>query len=329
MDHAVPLSHDQDNQQNDLPHKAAGGDSVRENNNNSSSAAQVAEHYNQRRQLGVQGRMHTKITGLRLFNNWIKSIMIRKFAYTGCRVLDLGCGKGGDLRKWAIAGISEYIGMDIAQTSVLQAQKRFEEMRNTQFSAHFFAQDCYADPLENTMRPSDYQADVISAQFCLHYAFETEKKARQMMHNVSSHLADGGVFICTIPNANWLVKRLKANHDGTRSFGNTVYCVDFAEDASRIKRFGTAYAFTLDEAVEDCTEYLVHMPTFIELAKEHGLELEYCRDFHNLFADHTNDHSSVELLRRMRVVDNDRPEISADEWEAVGIYLAVAFRKKS
>ncbi|KAJ2609306.1 mRNA cap guanine-N7 methyltransferase [Coemansia sp. RSA 1365] len=309
MDHAVSLSHDRDNQQDDLPHKAAGGDSVRENDNNN-SAAQVAEHYNQRRQLGVHGRMHTKITGLRLFNNWIKSIMIRKFAYNGCRVLDLGCGKGGDLRKWAIAGISEYIGMDIAQTSVSQAQKRFEEMRNTQFSAKFFAQDCYADPLENTMRPSDYQADVISAQFCLHYAFETEKKARQMMHNVSSHLADGGVFICTIPNANWLV-------------------VDFAEDASKIKRFGTAYAFTLDEAVEDCTEYLVHIPTFIELAKEHGLELEYCRDFHNLFADHISDYSSVELLRRMRVVDSDRPEISADEWEAVGIYLAVAFRKKS
>ncbi|KAJ2798302.1 mRNA cap guanine-N7 methyltransferase [Coemansia guatemalensis] len=317
MSYPRPSLHEKDNQRDDLPHKVAGGDSTRETSSSSSNAAQVADHYNQRRQLGVQGRMHTKITGLRLFNNWIKSIMIREYAYRGCRVLDLGCGKGGDLRKWAIAGISEYIGMDIAQTSVSQAQKRFLEIRNARFSAQFFAQDCYADPLEKTMRPPDYQADVISAQFCLHYAFETEQKARQMMRNVSSHLSDGGVFICTIPNANWLV------------FGNTVYQVDFAKDASEIKRFGTAYAFTLDEAVEDCTEYLVHMPTFVQLAREHGLELEYCRDFHNLFVDHTSQRSSVELIHRMRVVDDERPEISADEWEAVGIYLAVAFRKRS
>ncbi|KAJ2082590.1 mRNA cap guanine-N7 methyltransferase [Coemansia sp. RSA 988] len=315
----------EDNELDDLPHKPADGDDSTYNSN----AAQVADHYNQRRQLGVHNRMHTKITGLRTFNNWIKSIMIREHAYSGCRVLDLGCGKGGDLRKWAIAGISEYIGMDIAETSVEQAHKRYLDTRIARFTAKFFAQDCYADPLEKTMRPPDYQADVISAQFCLHYAFETEKKARQMMHNVSSHLANGGVFICTIPNANWLIKRLKANHDDSRSFGNTVYRVDFEKDASEIKRFGTAYAFTLDEAVEDCTEYIVHMPTFIELAKEHGLVLEYCRDFHNLFADHIKSPSSVELLHRMRVVDGDRPEISADEWEAVGIYLAVAFRKQS
>ncbi|KAJ2356504.1 mRNA cap guanine-N7 methyltransferase, partial [Coemansia sp. RSA 2618] len=109
-----------------------------------SNAEHVAEHYNQRRELGVEGRMHTMITGLRLFNNWVKSIMIRQFAYTGCRVLDLGCGKGGDLRKWSIAGISEYVGMDIAQVSVTQAQKRFGEMHNARFKARFFAQDCYA-----------------------------------------------------------------------------------------------------------------------------------------------------------------------------------------
>ncbi|KAJ1845075.1 mRNA cap guanine-N7 methyltransferase [Coemansia sp. RSA 2708] len=170
-----------------------------------SNAAHVAAHYNQRRELGVEGRMHTKITGLRLFNNWMKSILIREYAYSGCRVLDLGCGKGGDLRKWSIAGIAEYVGMDIAQVSVSQAEKRFGEMSHARFKARFFAQDCYAEPLEQTLQPPDYLADVISAQFCLHYAFETEKKARQMMHNVASHLAPNGAFICTIPNANWLV----------------------------------------------------------------------------------------------------------------------------
>ncbi|KAJ2777021.1 mRNA cap guanine-N7 methyltransferase [Coemansia javaensis] len=291
-----------------------------------SNAEDVAHHYNTRRELGTVGRLHTPITGLRLFNNWIKSLLIRKYASQGCRVLDLGCGKGGDLRKWNLSRIAEYVGMDIASVSVSQAQARYRELYNPTFTARFFAQDCYGasllfcEPLEKTLQPPDYMADVISAQFCLHYAFETEDKARQMMRNISGHLVDDGRFICTIPNANCKKRRAAG-----REFGNALYQVKFFGD--EITRFGTAYSFTLDEAVEDCTEYLVHMPTFVQLAAEHGLELEDCCGLHHMYAEHRRYHDSVELLRSMRVVDNDRPAISPDEWEAIGIYLAVVFRK--
>ncbi|KAJ1998332.1 mRNA cap guanine-N7 methyltransferase, partial [Coemansia sp. S85] len=107
------------------------------------NAQQVAEHYNTRRELGIEGRLHTKITGLRLFNNWVKSILIGMHTFRGCKVLDLGCGKGGDLRKWSYAHIGEYVGMDIAQVSVTQAQKRYTDMHNARFPARFYAQDCY------------------------------------------------------------------------------------------------------------------------------------------------------------------------------------------
>ncbi|KAJ2462158.1 mRNA cap guanine-N7 methyltransferase, partial [Coemansia sp. RSA 2322] len=180
--------------------------------------------------------------------------------------------------------------------------------------------------------PADYRADVISAQFCLHYAFETERKARQMMRNVSEHLADDGVFICTIPNANWLMKKLRATCEAPEAastslaFGNTVYHVEFAK-REPVSVYGFAYAFTLDEAVEDCTEYLVHMPSFVALAAEHGLELLYCTGFHDFYSQQIGERQNYELFQRMRVVDESRPQISADEWEAIGVYLAVAFRK--
>ncbi|KAJ2549330.1 mRNA cap guanine-N7 methyltransferase [Coemansia sp. RSA 1933] len=292
----------------------------------------VAQHYNSRRQLGVRDRMHTKITGLRVFNNWTKSVLINSHAFRGCRVLDLGCGKGGDLRKWAHANIGEFVGMDIASVSVEQAGERYNEMRRIcKFPARFYAQDCYGEPLEKTMHPPDYQADLISAQFCLHYAFESETKARQMMTNVATHLNPGGVFICTIPNANWLVK--KARSAGSRSFGNSVYNVEFAqypapEDINSVSRFGCAYSFTLDEAVDDCMEYLVHMPSFISLASEHGLELLYCRPFHAMYVESMGIPAFNDLFWKMRVVDKTRPEITQDEWEAIGIYMAVAFTKR-
>ncbi|KAJ1662965.1 mRNA cap guanine-N7 methyltransferase [Coemansia sp. RSA 1813] len=313
-----PPSHDRDENPSKL------------NNDGNAAANLVAQHYNSRRQLGVRDRLHTKITGLRIFNNWTKSVLINRHASRGSRVLDLGCGKGGDLRKWAHANIGEYVGMDIASVSVEQAQERYNEMRRIcKFPARFFAQDCYGEPLEKTMHPPDYQADLISAQFCLHYAFESETKARQMMSNVATHLAPGGAFICTIPNSNWLVK--KARSAGSKSFGNSVYSVEFAEypdTDSSIARFGCAYSFTLDEAVDDCMEYLVHMPSFVSLAQEHGLELLYCRPFHSMYVESMADPAYSGLFWKMRVVEESRPEITPDEWEAIGIYMAVAFVKK-
>jgi hypothetical protein len=38
-------------------------------------------------------------------------------------------------------------------------------------------------------------------QFCMHYAFETEEKVRQMLENATKYLKPGGVFLGTIPNA--------------------------------------------------------------------------------------------------------------------------------
>ncbi|KAJ1797256.1 mRNA cap guanine-N7 methyltransferase [Coemansia sp. RSA 2399] len=322
-DHALDPSRHRDNDENP---SNSGGDG-------NEAANLVAQHYNSRRQLGVRDRLHTKITGLRIFNNWTKSVLISRHAFRGCRVLDLGCGKGGDLRKWAHAQIGEFVGMDIASVSVEQAGERYNEMRRIcKFPARFYAQDCYGEPLEKTMHPPDYQADLISAQFCLHYAFESETKARQMMSNVATHLAPGGTFICTIPNSNWLIK--KARSAGSRSFGNSVYSVEFAEDPgiaasdSGLSRFGCAYSFTLDEAVDDCMEYLVHMPSFVRLAGEHGLELLYCRPFHDMYVESMADPVSNDLFWKMRVVDESRPEITQDEWEAIGIYMAVAFTKQ-
>ena len=47
------------------------------------------------------------------------------------RVLDLACGKGGDLSKWTLhdRGIDNYVGIDVARGSLKDAAIRVREMR--------------------------------------------------------------------------------------------------------------------------------------------------------------------------------------------------------
>ena len=95
---------------------------------------------------------------------------------------------------------------DIAGVSVEQAKARHATLRGPRFSGSFHALDCYAHELA-TVLPHDALRpfDVASLQFCMHYAFETEQKARMMLANVAQSLRSGGIFIGTIPNSEQLL----------------------------------------------------------------------------------------------------------------------------
>jgi hypothetical protein len=91
----------------------------------------IAGHYNARPEVGKGAREASPIIGLKNFNNWVKSVLILRFAHPalsespagrvggappgfkakGGKVLDLGCGKGGDLSKWQRAPVMEYVGV--------------------------------------------------------------------------------------------------------------------------------------------------------------------------------------------------------------------------
>ena len=200
---------------------------------------------NARPDVGVAQRQESPIIGLKSFNNWVKSVLITKFAHPAFasspngrrgrgmrgRVLDMGCGKGGDLTKWAKANVAELVGLgtsrcchslrvlrakftnadanctDIAAVSIEQAQARHTSSKGARFTASFFALDCYTRVLSDALPPNLLSTpfDVVSMQFCMHYAFESETKARTMLRNVSTWLRPGGIYIGTIPDAKMLM----------------------------------------------------------------------------------------------------------------------------
>ncbi|KAJ3295192.1 mRNA cap guanine-N7 methyltransferase [Borealophlyctis nickersoniae] len=287
------------------------------------NSSHVAEHYNARPEVGRAKRNESPILRLKNFNNWVKSVLIGQYARRGFNVLDLCCGKGGDLLKWSKAGIADLIGVDIAEVSVQQAAQRYKEGRS-RFSARFHARDCFAEPLSDLVPPG-HKFDLVSCQFALHYSFESEKKARMALQNITQHLKPGGHFLGTIPNAYWLVKKLRATEG--LSFGNSILKITF-EQKDNYPMFGHKFFFELTDAIDDCPEYLLYFPKLVELAAEYGLELLFKEPFHEFYEKAAKVEANRALLRRMNVV-HPESALSNDEWEVAGLYIAFAFRKKS
>jgi len=205
-------------------------------------------------------------------------------------------------------------------------------MRAPRFEASFAALDCYSESLSKALPPAKLAQpfDVVSMQFCMHYAFENLQKARCMLENVSRWLRPGGVFIGTIPNADQLLERLDllpADQEDL-SFGNSVYKIRFEERKQR-PVFGHKYWFFLKDAVENVPEYIVRWENFVQMAAEYKLHPVYKEEFHQVFDEHQEHPEFGPLMERMKVVDsNGESSMDEDQWEAANIYIAFAFEKR-
>ena len=230
----------------------------------------VRQHYNTVPERGKEWRRtESKIRGLRTFNNWIKSTLIHKFSpddeflsrFSDTKewavdagplplsepkrlfVLDIGCGKGGDLGKWQQAPqtVELYVGLDPAEISISQARDRYSSMRSGRgrgrrgqpiFHAEFYPKDCFGEWLGDipvvrqigidpntgpggSMMSSRWGGggfDVVSCMFTIHYAFQSEDKTRQMLLNVAGSLKKGGRFIGVCPNSDVISTKVEAFH---------------------------------------------------------------------------------------------------------------------
>ena len=260
-----------------------GGADNRQKNYDVNEATLVVKHYSQRQNQNLEQRKQSPIYNLRCLNNFVKSTLIQTVTKKKDRVMDLACGKGGDLGKFKKAEIGYYCGIDIALESVRRdAIQRYNKGDYT-FPATFIAGDAFVHDLEDVLGENVRGLfDVVSCQFAIHYSFSTEKRARKAFENISKALRPGGHFVGTTVDSNVLVRNLRQT-DGLL-FGNDVIEVNFDEKHSKKEflppGFGIEYSFTLEDAVTDCKESLVPLITFAELAKEYDLEIMRWTNFH-------------------------------------------------
>jgi mRNA (guanine-N7-)-methyltransferase len=203
----------------------------------------------------LETRADSRIYHMRTFNGWVKATQIQeldpKTGKTGgkvgapLRVLDLACGKGGDLKKWVLhpRGVSNYVGIDVARGSLVDAAIRAREMRQQLKRCTFACADLGADvpgrlksskhkrmqklltwslhqEPEHTHGNPEFKMvhgggvlledkfDVVSIQFAIHYMMQTKKRARRFFQTVSELLEIGGNLIATTIDSRVVLQHL-------------------------------------------------------------------------------------------------------------------------
>ena len=207
------------------------------------SGAAAADQFYSNLTRSLDTRADSKLYHMRAFNGWVKATQIAeldpKTSNRGAlRVLDLACGKGGDLGKWVLhdRGILNYVGSDVARGSLQDAAIRARAMRKKLPRCTFTCADLGADvpgrlrSAKHTYmqklltwsleKESEYahgdpdfkmvrgggismsdKFDVVSIQFAIHYMMSSRQRARRFFQTVSELLDIGGNLIVTTIDA--------------------------------------------------------------------------------------------------------------------------------
>jgi SAM-dependent methyltransferase len=181
-----------------------------------------------RSQLGTSHMNH--------YHNWIKDRLIGAAAAAskkeggGVKLLDLACGKGGDISKWDANKIDVVVGIDGSHDSIVNGTDGvYARMYKYGFQGRPYVFAAYdlsrpltlekfreyaqedaemASVLEALWTPSRSVDigkgrnglahdgfDVVSCMFALHYFFKEPRMLQTFLDNVSDNLRPGGIFV--------------------------------------------------------------------------------------------------------------------------------------
>ncbi|GLC58689.1 hypothetical protein PLESTB_001390100 [Pleodorina starrii] len=181
---------------------------------------QQRNHYNNHvRDLSTREALQQRSEGpaqeLKNFHNHIKRQLIMRFAYKQERLLDLCCGRGGDLHKWREAQVGFVKGLDISEREVEEARRRYSELRERRgrgpggsLLCEFEAVDWLGSRPYEELAAGPASYGVVTCMFALHYFFMSEASLRTFLRNVATNLRHGGYFVGTIPSGRRVMQLL-------------------------------------------------------------------------------------------------------------------------
>jgi len=258
--------------------------------------------------------------GMRAFQNWVKSNMILTYCADKKNVLDIGCGRGGDLIKFIQADVHEYVGVDVDNNGLFvindSAYNRYKNLKQTNKNVppmYFINADARAlfnvksqqsvlpnmsafnKKLIETHLSGNKKYSVINNQFTIHYYLSDELSWSNFCQNVNDHLDDNGYFLVTAFDGKLIYDRLMGKQKMTVAYtdnnGNKNIFFEilkiYSDNDGKNPGVGMAidlYNSLISNAGVYIREFLV-FPDFLQksLKENCGLELVETDSFYSLF----------------------------------------------
>ena len=126
---------------------------------------------------------------LRKFHNDVKRRLIQSITHKGSYVLDVGCGFGGDLKKWNQCG-AVLFACDPLKESLKEARTRAATMK---IPVTLFEGDILSCP--------DRTFDVVCYNFSMHYIFKSREFFFKSIHAIRKRLRPGSKLVGIIPDS--------------------------------------------------------------------------------------------------------------------------------
>lgn len=186
-------------------------------------------------------------------------------------VLDLGCGRGGDLYKFAQVGTARYVGVDISEECIAEAETRSEKIQ--QMQTIFF--NTSVESFCNHNAQHQGQFDIICLHFVLHYIIYNRVGLHLLLTQLKKLLKKGGKIIGSVVDDEVARKYLMETSSPTDSYIKLTKRDDINDD----REFGYMYEFYLHNCVDNCMEYIIPWDKFLLEVSDVELNLDYKTNF--------------------------------------------------
>lgn len=258
------------------------------------------------------------------FHRSIKSYLYAKYINKNDTVLELGCGRGGDMHFLKKSHASKVVGLDFTLLNITSptqgAAVRYLKDKSANpndymplilyvygdFTYHplfEYPEDKYMPILlGNQKGHTEYLAqfeglntfDKVSCQFALHYACSSEETFRSYAKNIQAHCKD--IFFATCSDGKAIYSQLlgkKVQYFGKHQKIAAEYRKEYQDKEKWTEEFGMAITVILESFDQAYTEWLVPMDKVVEIMKEYDFELIESKNFGEIY----NEQSKITISK--------------------------------
>ncbi|KAK7282594.1 hypothetical protein RIF29_11503 [Crotalaria pallida] len=269
-------------------------------------------------------------------DDFAKMALIKIFSHPYATVCDLYCAGG---EKWLDAKISHYIGIDASSSAFHQTRQAFEESHRKSFTADFIDLDPGTENIEKHLEGKLNKVDFVCCFQHLQLSFETEEKARRLLHNVSSLLKPGGYFLGITADSSTIwakyQKNVEAYHNKSSSMKANIvpncirtehYMITFEVEEEKFPFFGKKYQLKFANDASAETHCLVHFPSLLRLAREAGLEYAEIQNLTDFYDDNRTQLAGLLMKYAPNLLD-PRGKLLPRSYDALGLFTTFIFQK--